>query len=157
MTLQEFRQRLPARGVLAGIDLGTKTIGLAFSDVERRLAGPGTTIRRTKLANDLAALREELAAREATAIILGMPLNMDGSRGPAAQRTRAFARELENAFPLPLLPWDERLSTQTAREAMTEAGVPRSRWAQRIDAFAAAAILKDALERLALAAPGEES
>jgi putative Holliday junction resolvase len=148
-----MRAALPQRGVLAGIDLGTKTIGLAFSDRDWRLAGPDTVLRRTKLRADLALLGARLAAMEARGIVLGMPLNMDGSSGPAAQRTRAFARALEEEFPLPLMVWDERLTSEAAKEAMANAGIPRSRWAEKIDAHAAALILGEALTALVAEPP----
>lgn len=145
---------LPAKGALLGIDLGTRTIGVALSDAERRLAGPGPVIRRTKQANDLQRIIAEVKAGQAVGVVLGLPLNMDGSAGGSAQRSRAFSRSLEGELELPILLWDERLSSETAQEAMLEAGIPRMKRRERIDAFAAAAILQSALDALDAYAPG---
>lgn len=148
-TLAAFHAALPDGGVLCGLDLGRKTIGVAFCDREWRFAGADVTIRRGKQANDLAALAERMASRDAKGFVLGMPLNLDGTGGPSAQRSRAFARTLEAAFDLPLLLWDESLTSVAAEEAMAEAGIPRAKWAEKIDAHAAAVILQDAIDRLA--------
>ncbi|MEE4349900.1 MAG: Holliday junction resolvase RuvX [Pacificimonas sp.] len=149
-----FAAALPPAGALLGIDLGTKSIGLAVTDWQRQVAGPGPVIRRTKQANDLLALAEFLSERSITGIVLGLPLNMDGTPGPGAQRSRAFARTLEEYFDLPILLHDERLSSEEATEAMLAAGIPRMKRRTRIDAFAALLILESALRALpALDAP----
>lgn len=143
-----FRAALPAGGRLLGLDLGTRTIGTALCDAGWRFASPAGTIRRTKLAPDLAALTT-LAARNAVAgIVLGLPLNMDGTSGPRAQATRAFARALTGALPLPLLLWDERLSSFEAEEALIASGISPARRRERIDAAAAAVILQSAIDQL---------
>ena len=151
MTPEAFASALPGRGVLCGIDLGTKTIGLAFSDAEWALAGPGPVIRRTREAADLAALRTIVGERHVLGFVIGLPLNMDGRPGPSAQRSRAFSRTLEREFALPWLMWDERLTSEEAKAEMLEADVPRAKWPERIDAFAAAIILRSALRALVAA------
>ncbi|MBO0753644.1 MAG: Holliday junction resolvase RuvX, partial [Bradyrhizobiaceae bacterium] len=102
---------LPPRGALIGLDLGTKTIGVATSDPDRRLATGVETVARTRLSGDARRLMELAAERKAVAFVLGLPLNMDGSEGPRAQSTRAFARNLSRLTDLPIALWDERLST----------------------------------------------
>ena len=144
-----FFAALPPMGAIAGLDLGTKTIGVAMSDRLRSVATPVETICRTKFTADAAALLALLEAREAGAIVLGLPRNMDGSEGPRAQSTRAFARNLAGLLPLPLAFWDERLSTMAAERALIEADTSRARRAQVIDHVAAAYILQGALDRLA--------
>ncbi|EMD83136.1 Holliday junction resolvase RuvX [Pacificimonas flava] len=153
MTPEQFRARLPDRGILCGLDFGTKRIGMAFSDSDWQFAGPDSVLKRTKQTADFAVLSERLVMRQAKGIVLGMPLNMDGSGGPAAQRVRAFGRALEAAFPLPVMLWDERLTSEAAQEAMAEAGVPRARWPEKIDAHAAALILRGAMEALTRSPP----
>ena len=147
VSVEDF-QSAAAAGALIGLDPGTKTIGVAVSDERRTLASPLETIRRTRLTDDLEKLRGILDARKAVGIVIGMPLNMDGSAGPRAQSVRAFTRSIEDAFGLPVLQWDERLSTYTADEAMKDAGVRRDKRAERIDSAAASIILQGALDRL---------
>lgn len=139
---------LPRFGALLGLDLGTKTIGVALSDQLRTVASPQLTIRRTKFGKDAQTLIEFIAAREAVAIVLGLPRNMDGSEGPRAQSTRAFARNLAALTPLPIAFWDERLSTVAAERALIEADTSRAKRAQRIDNIAASYILQGFLDRL---------
>ncbi|WP_369411940.1 Holliday junction resolvase RuvX [Pacificimonas pallii] len=127
------------------MDPGTKTIGLAFCDQDWRIAGPDMVVRRTKQVADLAAVRARLNARGAKALIVGLPLNMDGTPGPSAQRSRALARTMEGAFDLPVLLWDETLTSVAAEDAMRAAGVPRAKWPEKIDAHAAAIMLQGAL------------
>ena len=134
---------------LIGLDLGTKTIGVAVSDVELRVATPLTTIRRTKFKADAAELLRIAENEKAFAIVIGLPLNMDGSEGPRAQATRAFGRNLSPLLDVPIVYWDERLSTVAAERAMIEADLSRKKRAERIDAAAAAIILEGALGRLA--------
>ncbi|TDQ56441.1 putative Holliday junction resolvase [Phaeovulum veldkampii DSM 11550] len=140
---------LPRAGALAGLDLGTKTIGVAVSDGLRRVASPLSTIRREKFTLDAAALLKIVAERDLKGIVLGLPFNMDGSEGPRCQSTRAFARNLERLTPLPIAFWDERLSTVAAERALLEADTSRKRRSEVIDHVAAGYILQGALDRLA--------
>ncbi len=133
---------------LLGLDLGTKTIGLALSDVERRFATPLTTIRRTKFTEDAAALQKHARQQQIGALVIGWPLNMDGSAGPRAQSTQAFIRNLQPLLPLPVVLWDERLSTVAAERNLIEADLSRRKRAIVIDANAAAFILQGVLDRL---------
>lgn len=149
MTPQDFAAALPASGAIFGLDLGTKTIGVAVSDLRRQVATPLTVIRREKFTADARALLDLAAARGATGLVLGLPLNMNGSEGPRAQSARAFARNLAALTPLPLLFWDERLSTVAAERALLEADTSRKRRSEVIDAVAAGYILQGALDRLA--------
>jgi putative Holliday junction resolvase len=136
------------RGPLLGLDLGTRTIGVAVSDGLRTSATALETVRRKKIDPDAARLGEIAASRGAVGIVLGLPRNMDGSEGPRAQATRAFARNLAARLPLPIALWDERLSTMAAERALLEADSSRKRRAEVIDAVAAAYILQGALDRL---------
>jgi putative Holliday junction resolvase len=149
----EFAAALPDGGKLAGLDVGTKTIGLAICDAGWHFAGPTATIRRTKFTADLAQLHAFLAREHVVGLVVGLPLSMDGSDSPRTQSVRAFAR---NLAPLerPLLLWDERWSTQAVERAMIEADVSRARRTQKVDALAAAHILQGAIDALAnLASP----
>ena len=134
---------------LAGLDLGTKTIGLAVSDAAWTVASPVETVRRTKFGADAAALRAFCEGRAVGGLVLGLPLNMDGSAGPRVQATRAFARNLAPLLPLPLLFWDERLSTAAVTRALIEADASRARRAAVVDQLAAAYILQGCLDTLA--------
>jgi len=144
-----LRAMLPREGRLMALDVGTKTIGVATSDVLRSLATPLTTLKRTKLAADLAALAELARKHEAKALVIGLPLNMDGSEGPRAQSTRAFARNLAKLSDLPIALWDERLSTAAVERELIAADVSRKKRAAVIDQHAAIFILQGALDRLA--------
>ena len=145
----EFAAALPAFGGLTGLDLGTVTIGVAVSDSLRSVASPLETIKRKKFTLDANRLLDITAARDIKGIVLGLPRNMDGSEGPRAQATRAFARNLERLTPLPITYWDERLSTVAAERALLEADASRKRRAAVIDNIAAAYILQGLLDRLA--------
>lgn len=147
--VQTFGAALPRTGPLMGLDLGTQTIGVAVSDGFRRVASPLETIRRKKFGTDAAALLALAEARGVAGLILGLPLNMDGTEGPRCQSTRAFARNLEKLTDLPIGFWDERLSTVAAERALLEADTSRRRRAEVIDHVAAAYILQGALDRLA--------
>jgi putative Holliday junction resolvase len=149
LPLAEIAAYLPARGALIGIDLGTKTIGVASSDPDRRLATGVETIARRTFTSDAARLIALAAERKAVAFVLGLPINMDGSEGPRAQSTRAFARNLARLTPLPIALWDERLSTAAVERDLIAADVTRARRAAVIDQHAAAFILQGALDRLA--------
>lgn len=144
----EFTGVLPPNRAICGLDLGDKTIGVAISDLRRLVATPVTVIRRVKFTLDAAALLELLTARQVHGIILGLPLNMDGSSGPRVQTTQAFARNLMKLTDLPISFWDERLSTVAAERALIEADTSRKRRAEVIDQVAAGYILQGALDRL---------
>lgn len=133
---------------LMGLDLGTKTIGIAISDVRLTIATARQTLKRRKFTLDAQYIVEMVEKEDIFAFVLGLPLNMDGSEGPRVQATRAFVRNMEKHTPLPFLLWDERLSTVAAEEAMLEADLSRKKRAERIDAVAAAIILQGALDRL---------
>jgi putative Holliday junction resolvase len=146
-TVEAFHAALPRFGALAGLDLGTQTIGVALSDPLRQVASPIRTIRRKKFTLDATALEEILAARDVAGIVLGLPLNMDGSEGPRCQSTRAFARNMAARIALPIGFWDERLSTVAAERALLEADTSRKRRGEVIDHVAASYILQGALDR----------
>ena len=143
----DFAAALPNAGALAGLDVGTKTIGLALCDAGWSFAGPAETIRRSKFTKDLAALAAFIAVHHVAGLVVGLPLNMDGSDSPRTQSVRAFAR---NLAPLgkPVLLWDERWSTQAVERAMIDADVSRARRAEKVDALAAAHILQGAIDAL---------
>lgn len=145
--IQDFRSSLGS-GPLVGLDLGTKTIGVAISDGLRQVASPLEVIRRRKFTLDAQTLIALLADRGVAGVILGLPLNMDGSEGPRAQSTRAFARNLSALVPWPITFWDERLSTVAAERALLEADTSRARRAEVIDQVAAGYILQGALDRM---------
>ncbi|MBR0739323.1 Holliday junction resolvase RuvX [Bradyrhizobium liaoningense] len=146
----------PARGALVGLDLGTKTIGVAVSDPDRRLATGVETIQRKAFKQDAARLLAIAAERKAAGFVLGLPINMDGSEGPRAQSTRAFARNLAGLTVLPIGLWDERLSTAAVERELIGMDVSRAKRAEVIDEHAAIFILQGALDRLAnlRASPG---
>lgn len=140
---------LPARGALVGLDLGSKTIGVAVSDPDRRLAAPVETIARKRFNLDAGHLLALAGERHAVGFVLGLPVNMDGTEGPRAQSTRAFARHLAKLTPLPIALWDERLSTAAVERALIAADASRAKRKAVIDQHAAAYILQGALDRLA--------
>jgi putative Holliday junction resolvase len=144
----ELRAALPEGGVLLGLDLGTKTIGTALADAGWRFATAGKTLPRGKFSRDLEALRALAAERGVAGIVIGLPLNMDGSEGPRAQSSRAYARNLSVALGLPILLWDERWSTLSAERAMIDQDLSRDKRKERIDSHAAAVILQAAIDRL---------
>ena len=146
----DFLAALPPMQSLAGLDLGTQTIGVAVSDTFLSVATPLETIRRRKFSTDAAALSQIVAQRRIGGLVLGLPRNMDGSEGPRCQSTRAFARNLEKVegLNLPLTFWDERLSTVAAERALLEADTSRKRRAEVIDHVAAGYILQGALDRI---------
>jgi len=149
LPLVEAAAHLPRRGALIGLDLGSKTIGVATSDPDRRIATAVETVSRKKFAADAARLLAVASERNAAGFVLGLPVNMDGSEGPRAQSTRAFARNLARLTDLPIALWDERLSTAAAERALIAADVSRARRARVIDQHAAVFILQGALDRLA--------
>ena len=141
---------LPPQGALAGLDLGEKTIGVAVSDLRRTVATPLETIRRVKFTQDAARLVQIAQGRGLAGLVLGLPLNMDGTEGPRCQSTRAFARNLSGLTDLPIGFWDERLSTVAAERALLDFDTSRARRAQVIDHVAAGFILQGFLDRLAV-------
>lgn len=145
---------LPVTGALMGLDPGTKTIGVAVSDGLRMTATALETIRRKKFTQDVARLAEIASARTIAGVIVGLPLNMDGSEGPRAQSARAFARNVAARLSLPVALWDERLSTAAAERTLLEADTSRRRRQEVIDAMAAQVILQGALDRLAVIRSG---
>ncbi len=149
IAIEDLRARLEPGARLAGLDLGTKTIGVALSDIGLAIATPFKTIRREKFARDAEELLALCAAENVGGLILGLPVNMNGTEGPRAQATRAFLRNLSTLTDLPVVLWDERLSTAAAERAMLEADLSRKKRAEKIDAAAAAFILQGALDRLA--------
>jgi putative Holliday junction resolvase len=148
LPLAEAVAHLPTRGALVGLDLGTKTIGVAASDPDRRIAAAVETITRKTFTADAQRLLALAAERAAVGIVLGLPINMDGSEGPRAQSTRAFARNLAKLTELPIALWDERLSTAAVERELIAADVSRARRAAVIDQHAAMFILQGALDFL---------
>jgi putative Holliday junction resolvase len=148
--LLEISPLLPPRGSLLGLDLGTKTIGVATSDPDRRLATAIETIKRVKFGIDVARLLTIADERQVVGLVLGLPVNMDNSEGPRAQATRAFARNLAMRTELPIAFWDERLSTVAAERYLIAQDMSRSRRAEVIDQHAAVFFLQGALDRLAM-------
>ena len=144
----DFAEALPDGGKLGGLDVGTRTIGIALCDAGWHFAGPVETIRRTKFTQDIDSLRKFVAKETIAGLVVGLPLNMDGSDSPRTQSVRAFARNLA-PLELPVLLWDERWSTQAVERAMIAADVSRARRAEKVDALAAAHILQGAIDALA--------
>ncbi len=149
LPLVEAAPLFPSRGPLIGLDLGTKTIGVAASDPDRRLAAGVTTVARKSFSIDAAKILALARERNAVGFVLGLPINMDGSEGPRAQSTRAFARNLEKLTAVPIALWYERLSTAAVERELIAADVSRERRKAVIDQHAAAYILQGALDRLA--------
>ncbi|MBX7456797.1 Holliday junction resolvase RuvX [Qipengyuania sp. 1NDH17] len=145
----EYGDALPEGGVLLGLDLGTKTIGVATCDAGWRYATAGKTIERSKFTKDCGKLREIVTARSVAGVVIGLPRNMDGTEGPRAQASRAYARNLSQALELPILLWDERWSTSSADAAMIGQDMSRAKRAEKIDSHAAAIILQGAIDALA--------
>ena len=148
VTIEDLPRLLQPEARLLGLDVGTKTIGMALSDVTRSIATPYETIRCTKFTEDAKLIGTAIDANGVGAIVIGLPINLDGSEGPRAQSTRAFARNLASRVDLPLAFWDERLSTAAVERGMIEADLSRRRRAQLIDKAAAAYILQGLLDHL---------
>ena len=144
----EFSSQLPIRGRLLGLDLGTKTIGLALSDSSRQIATPMQTIRRISFRKDVTKLEEILSEHLIAGFVLGLPINMNGTQGPRCQSTRDFARNLIIHLSVPILLWDERLSTSAADHVLLAADMSRQKRAAVVDKIAAALILQAALDAL---------
>jgi putative Holliday junction resolvase len=152
LALTDAAPLLPPRGALIGLDLGTKTIGVATSDPDRRLATAVETIARKTFTADAARVLALAAERKAAGLVLGLPVSMDGTEGPRAQSTRAFARNLARLTEMPIALWDERLSTAAVERELIASDVSRARRKAVIDQHAAVFILQGALDRLAHAA-----
>lgn len=146
---------LPAHARLLGLDLGSKTIGLALSDVERQIATPLETIQRVKFGLDAAALLKIAGKHQVAGLVIGLPLNMDGTEGPRVQSTRAFVRNLIPLTELPIVFWDERMSTLAVTRTLLDADASRAKRAAVVDKMAAAYILQGALDRLGRLGPQE--
>ena len=146
--MEDFLDQIPSKGALMGLDLGTKTIGIAVSDLERTVATGIKTIRRTKFHLDLKILEGFIDDRNIKGLVLGLPKNMNGTEGPRCQSTRAFAKNVLLATTTPITFWDERLSTVVAERSLLEANTSRKRRAEVIDHVAASFILQGALDRL---------
>ncbi len=149
ISIEDLAERLAPGARLAGLDLGTKTIGIALSDPGLQIATPLQTIQRTKFAKDAEELLAIVAREKVGGLVLGLPINMNGTEGPRAQATRAFLRNLAPLTAIPVVLWDERLSTAAAERAMIEADLSRRKRAEKIDAAAAAFILQGVLDRIA--------
>jgi len=148
-SLSEFREALPEGGRLAGLDVGTKTIGVALCDAGWTIATPAELIRRGKFGADLERLRALAAAQQARGLVIGLPLSLDGSDSPRTQSVRAFARNLA-PLGLPILLWDERWSTQAVTRTLLDADASRARRADLVDKMAAAYILQGAIDALTM-------
>jgi putative Holliday junction resolvase len=148
ISIEDLPPHLARDARLLGLDVGTKTIGMALSDVTRSVATPFDTIRRTKFTADAKTIHEVVEKNQVGALVIGFPLNLDGSEGPRAQSTRAFARNLAAHVAVPMVFWDERLSTAAVERHLIEADASRKRRAEVIDRMAAAYILQGALDRL---------
>jgi putative Holliday junction resolvase len=144
----DMRAALPQGGPLIALDLGTKTIGTAFCDAGWRFASPGKTLPRSKFTADKGAIAALVAERGIKGLVIGLPLNMDGSEGPRSQASRAYARNLET-LDLPILLWDERWSTASAERGLIAQDISRAKRTERIDSAAAAVILQAAIDALA--------
>jgi putative holliday junction resolvase len=150
ISVPEFRATLPEGGRLAGLDVGTKTIGVALCDAGWTIATPAELIRRGKFSADLDRLRDLASAQKATGLVVGLPLNLDGTDSPRTQSVRAFARNL-TPLALPILLWDERWSTQAVTRTLLDADASRARRADLVDKMAAAYILQGAIDALTMA------
>lgn len=148
LTIEELAEHLAPNQPIAGLDLGTKTIGLAVSDLGRRFATPRPVIKRVKFTKDAEVLLAFAEKEKIGGFVIGLPMNMDGSSGPRVQATRAFVRTMGEKTALPFVFWDERLSTVAAERALLEMDVSRAKRAERIDSAAASFILQGALDRL---------
>ena len=148
LPIEDLPSKLQPEARLLGLDVGTKTVGLALSDVTRTVGTPYETLRRTKFTADAKRIAEIVEKEGVGGLVIGLPLNLNGSEGPRAQSTRAFARNLAAHVPVPMVFWDERLSTAAVERHLIEANASRKRRAEVIDRMAAAYILQGALDRL---------
>ncbi|MBC2773638.1 Holliday junction resolvase RuvX [Rhizobium sp. AQ_MP] len=157
LTIEELAARLKPGEAIAGLDLGTKTIGLSASDLGRRFATPRPVIKRVKFTQDAEVLLAFAAKEKIVAFVIGLPVNMDGSSGPRVQATRAFVRSMSEKTDIPFVYWDERLSTVAAERALLEMDVSRAKRSERIDSAAASFILQGALDRLSALARASDN
>lgn len=148
LTIEELAEQLQPNQAIAGLDLGTKTIGLSVSDLGRRFSTPRPVLKRIKFTQDAELLLSFAAKERVVAFVIGLPVNMDGSSGPRVQATRAFVRAMADKTDIPFVYWDERLSTVAAERALLEMDVSRAKRSERIDSAAASFILQGALDRL---------
>ncbi|SIR17094.1 putative holliday junction resolvase [Rhizobium sp. RU35A] len=148
LTIEELAATLQPGQAIAGLDLGTKTIGIAMSDLGRRFASPRPVLKRVKFTQDAEQLLAFADREKVAAFVIGLPMNMDGSAGPRVQATRAFVRSMGEKTQIPFVFWDERLSTVAAERALLEMDVSRAKRKERIDSAAASFILQGALDRL---------
>ena len=148
IAIEDLPRLLAPEARLLGLDVGTKTVGMALSDVTRSIATPYDTVRRTKFTADAKTIRDAVETNGVGALVIGLPLHLDGSEGRRAQSTRAFARNLAAHVEVPMVFWDERLSTAAVERHLIEADASRKRRAEVIDRMAAAYILQGALDRL---------
>jgi putative Holliday junction resolvase len=148
LTIEELAERLQPKQAIAGLDLGTKTIGLSVSDLGRRFSTPRPVLKRVKFTQDAQLLLAFAEKEKIAAFVIGLPVNMDGSSGPRVQATRAFVRAMADKTDIPFVFWDERLSTVAAERALLEMDVSRAKRSERIDSAAASFILQGALDRL---------
>lgn len=147
-TLEEFKATLPAQGRLLGLDVGDTTIGLALTDALRSIASPLHTIERKKLTSDIESLKQTIIKHHIKGFIIGNPINMDGSPGRRTQSTRTFVSNIAKQIELPMLLWDERLSTMAVERMMIEADMTRQRRAELVDKLAASYMLQGAIDRM---------
>jgi len=147
-TPEQFVNTLPREARLLGLDVGEKTIGLALSDRMRSIATPLETIKRNKLGNDISHIKTVIAAHQICGLVVGYPVNMDGSQGPRTQSVRTFVLNVQKHIDLPVLLWDERLSTMAVQRTMLDADLSRARRAELVDKLAASYILQGCLDRL---------
>jgi putative Holliday junction resolvase len=157
ISIEDLPEHLVPNDLVAGLDLGTTTIGLSLSDRGRRFATPRQVIHRKKFGIDAEALLAFAAKEQVKAFVIGLPSNMDGSQGPRAQATRAFVRNMEQKTTIPFVYWDERLSTVAAERVLIEMDVSRKKRGERIDSAAASFILQGALDRLSSIARASEA
>lgn len=156
LSIEDLSTALLPNQAIAGLDLGTKTIGISVSDLGRRFATPREVIKRVKFGLDAEALLAVAEKERIAAFVIGLPINMDGSAGPRAQATRAFVHNMAQKTAIPFIYWDERLSTVAAERVLIEMDVSRKKRADRIDSAAASFILQGALDRLASLAKAAE-
>ena len=153
-SIEEFIDEIPLIGAILGLDLGTKTIGIAISDSRQTIATGIKTIKRTQFRNDLKALMQIIQHREIKGLVVGLPKNMNGTEGPRCQSTRAFAKNISCTISAPITFWDERLSTVAAERSLLEANASRLRRTKVIDYVAASFILQGAIDRLMILRKG---
>lgn len=146
--MEDFAKVLPREGRVLGLDVGETTIGMAMSDASRMIASPLSTIERSKFSKDMEVLKQTIATHHICGLVIGYPVNMDGSEGPRTQSTRTFASNVKKQVALPMLLWDERMSTMAVERVMLEADMSRARRAELVDKLAAGYMLQGVLDRM---------